>query len=42
MNSFAEIFPIVLLRFKVFSFHVYNSKGTYFAGYVSASEQEAK
>ena len=44
MNSFAIIFQIILLRFKVFAFHVQNSKGACYVGHVSvaASEQELK
>ena len=37
MNSFAIIFQIILLRFKVFAFHVQNSEGTYYAGHGSVA-----
>ena len=43
MNSFAEIFQIILLIFKVFAFHAKNSQSTYYAVHISSvdsSEQK--
>ena len=45
MNSFADIFLIILLRFKVFAFQDKNPKSTYYAVHVSsvdASKQKFK